>query len=190
MSKTPIPAAPTPTPPDRPRSTGDGKAVPGVTAITAARGCGRRGRGRPGEKEPPCGAAGGARCPGGQGRGGLLGLPGLDGAGSAGGSPRTSLRDRDLTGTGKKPRRNSATPRASIRRQEEAKTPERNRILHRRRRSPALPTSPAALRPFTLAPPPSPLLTNQRPPHLPTERYYWLAASQPPSVRGVTTNRK
>lgn len=123
---------------------------------------------------------GGGVLPCGQGRGGLLGLPGPDGAGSAGGSPRTSLRDRDLTGTGKKPRRNSATPRASMRRQEEANTPERSRILHRRHRSPTLPASPVALRPFTLTPPLSPSLTNQKPYCLSTEHYYWLAASQPP----------
>lgn len=76
-------------------------------------------------------------------------LPGPGGAGSAGGSARASPRGRDRTGSGKKPRRNSATPSASANRQPAAKAPERsrNRIL------PALRPAPRPL-PASSAPPP------------------------------------
>lgn len=145
----------------------------GATKGNPCRGCGRQvGHG--------CRIVPGRRRKGLPRRSGLLGLPAPGGAGSAGGFPRTSLRGTDLTGTGKKPRRNSATPRASTRRQAEAKTPERSRILPRRPQAPLLRlpgTALAVIRPF-----PGP---DQPAPTVPIHPVLLLANGQPTPPRGV-----
>lgn len=111
-------------------------------------------------------------------------LPGPGGAGSAGGSARASPRGRDRTGSGKKPRRNSATPSASANRQPAAKAPERsrNRIL------PALRPAPRPL-PASSAPPPLRPISNYRtcPPGPPIGQQ--PAALQPPAGSGAPHGR-